>query len=370
MSQYFPKPFRISGGNINVKVDLLNCATKFDLKDVAHVDTSSFALKTNLASLKTEVDKLDIAKLVLAPVDLGKLSDVVKNYVVKNAVYDKLVAQVNNIDTSRFVLKTKYQKDKSELENKISGVIDLVKKTKLTEWENKIPDVNGLATKSALTAVENKLPNVSSLVKKTDYDTKISENEKKVTDHSHDKCITTLEFNTLATRAFNARLAQANLITKTDFDAKLTSLNKKTTSNKTKHLLVKKESKKLKTFDSSYFIDKSHFEEDGTLNYLVFQPMYRYFFKIDNTDYVLSWKSKGLPNEAIKPPTTSENSLAPALSYYCSKTRLKFTGSCLKQDKITYTHGKTVNVCVDYEFSFYDSNKSYPALKNFFSWCS
>ena len=71
--------------------------------------------------------------MVLAPVDLGKLSDVVKNYVVKNAVYDKLVAQVNNIDTSRFVLKTKYQKDKSELENKISGVIDLVKKTKLTE---------------------------------------------------------------------------------------------------------------------------------------------------------------------------------------------------------------------------------------------
>ena len=133
MSQYFPKPFRSFGGNINVKVDLLNYATKFDLKNVAHVDTSSFALKTNLASLKIEVDKLDIDKLVLVPVDLSKLSDAVKNYVVKNAVYDKLVAKVNNIDTSGFVLKTKYQTDKSELENKIPGAIDLVKKTKLTE---------------------------------------------------------------------------------------------------------------------------------------------------------------------------------------------------------------------------------------------
>ena len=79
MSQYFPKPFRSFGGNINVKVDLSNYATKTDLKNVTHVDTSSFALKTNLASLKTEVDKLDIEKLVPLPVDLSKLSDVVKN---------------------------------------------------------------------------------------------------------------------------------------------------------------------------------------------------------------------------------------------------------------------------------------------------
>ena len=108
MSPYFPKPFRSFGGNINVKVDLSNYATKTDLKNVTHVDTSSFALKTNLASLKTEVDKLDIDKLVPAPVDLSKLSDVLKNGVVKKAVCDKLVAKVNNIDASTFVLKTKY----------------------------------------------------------------------------------------------------------------------------------------------------------------------------------------------------------------------------------------------------------------------
>ena len=84
MSQQFPKPFRSFGGNINVKVDFSNYATKTDLKNVTHVDTSSFALKTNLANLKTEVDKLDIDKLAPVPADLSKLSDVVKNDVVKN----------------------------------------------------------------------------------------------------------------------------------------------------------------------------------------------------------------------------------------------------------------------------------------------
>ena len=212
MSQYFPKPFGRFGGNMNVKVDLANYATKTDLKNVTHVDTSSFARKTNLASLKTEVDKLDIDKLAPVPVDLSKLSDVVKNDVVKKTVYDKLVAKVNNIDTSDFVLKTKYQTDKTELEKKIPDVSNLVKKAKLTELENKIPDVSSLATKTALTAVENKIPDVSSLVKKTNYDTKISELEKKLTDHNHDKYITTPEFNTLATDVINARLAQANLI--------------------------------------------------------------------------------------------------------------------------------------------------------------
>ena len=96
-------------------------------------------------------------------------------------MYDKLSAKVNNIDTSTFVLKTKYQTDKTELEKKIPDVTDFVKKTKLTELENKIPDVSSLATKTALTAVENKIPDVSSLVKKTNYDTKISELEKKLT---------------------------------------------------------------------------------------------------------------------------------------------------------------------------------------------
>ena len=145
---------------------------------------------------------------------MSTLSDVVKNHVVKKTLYEKLAAKVNNIDTSDFVLKTKYQTDKTELEKKIPDVTDFVKKTKLTELENKIPDVSSLATKTALSAVENKVPSFSSLVKKADYDTKISELQKKLTDHNNDKYITTPEFNTLPASVFNARLAHANLITK------------------------------------------------------------------------------------------------------------------------------------------------------------
>ena len=169
MSQYFAKPYEPFDGDINVKVDLSNYATKADIKNIFHVDTSSFALKSNLAGLKTEVDELDIDRLVPIPVDLSKLSDVVKN-VVKKTVYDKLVAKVNSIDTSGFVLKTKYDTDKSELENKIPDTSGLVKKTdynaKITEIEGKIPSISGLATNAALTTVENKIPNISSLVKK------------------------------------------------------------------------------------------------------------------------------------------------------------------------------------------------------------
>ena len=103
MSQYFPKPFNSHfGDSIKVKIDLSNYATKTDIKNISHVDTSSFALKTNLASLKTEVAKLGIDKLAPVLVNFSKLSDVVKNEFVKKGVYDKLAAKVNNIDTSNF----------------------------------------------------------------------------------------------------------------------------------------------------------------------------------------------------------------------------------------------------------------------------
>ena len=144
MSQYFR----------NSNFSKSNYPAKKDFKSISHVHTSNFALKTNLANLKTEVDKLDIDKLVPVPVDLGKLSDLVKNGVGKKDVYDKLVAKVDIIATSVFVLKTKYHTDKSELDNKIPDTSGLPKKTdydsKITDIEGKTLDISGLATKTII----------------------------------------------------------------------------------------------------------------------------------------------------------------------------------------------------------------------------
>ena len=135
MSQYFPKPYKPFGGDINVKVDLSNYAAKTDLENVSHVDVSSFALKSNLANLKTKVDKIDIDKLTPVPNDLAKLSNVVKNDVIKKTEYNKLVTKVDNIDTTNFVQKAKHEKNRSDFEDKISNI------------DKKIPDVSGLVKK-------------------------------------------------------------------------------------------------------------------------------------------------------------------------------------------------------------------------------
>ena len=315
MSQYFPKPYEPFGRDINVTVDLSNYATKNDIKNITHVDASSFALKTNLANLKLEVDKLDVDKLTTVPVDLSKLSNIVKNDVVKKTVYDKLVAKVDNIDTSGLVKKTDYNTKITEIEDKIPDSSSFLKKTdyntKITEIEGKIPDISGLATKTALTTVENKIPSITVLVKKTDYNTKIIDIENILNNHNHDKYVATSEFNTLAAYVFNTRLAQANLITKTDFDAKLSSLNKKITANKTKHFLN------------------------------------------DNDLSVLSWQSKGLSNESI--------TVRKLLRY---EKKSKIIRSCLKQSRISYTHGKVVNIYIVYELGASSSNVNDPTLKN------
>ena len=180
------------------------------------------------------------------------------------------------------------------------------------------------------TAVENKIPSVSNLVNKTNYNTKITEIKNKLNNHNHGKYIDTSKFNKLTADVFNARIVRANLITKTEVDSKFSNLNRKITKNKTYHLSVQNELNKLKTFDSSYFIGKSHFEEDDVQNYLVFQPIHKYFkfVNINNEWYITSWKSKRLSEESIKPPVTSDNSLSSSINYYYNnKIRAKFTGS-------------------------------------------
>ena len=285
MSQYFSKPYEPFGGNINVRVDLSNYATEDDIKNIMHVDTSNFALKTNVANLKIEVDKLDIDKLAPVPTDLSKLSDVVKNDVVKKADYNTKISEIEDRipDTGGLVKKTGYNTKITETEDKIPDISNLATRTALTSVENKMPDISNLATKTALTTVENKIPDTNNLVKKSDYNTKISGTE-----------------------------------------------------NNTE---------KLQAYDLSYFRGEQYFDEgDGKQNYLVFLSMSKYF-KLNTIvgviDRVLSWQSKGLSNESSKPPTTSDNSLTPRLSYNGTKIRVQFTGSCLKQPKFTFTHKKS-----------------------------
>ena len=161
MSKFIP-PY--NSENIKVELDLSNYATKKDIKDITHIAASRFALKTNLAALKTEVDKIDTDKLKTVPDNLAKLSNVVKNDVVKKT----------DFSADDYVKRTKFSADTNalvlmkliKLIKKIPDVSDLIKKSALTAVENKIPDISCLATKSALAAVENKIPNVAIFVKK------------------------------------------------------------------------------------------------------------------------------------------------------------------------------------------------------------
>ena len=129
-----------------------------------------------------------------------------------------------------------------------------------------------------------------------------------------------------------------------------------------KLLRIKQKTSLLK-IDLSYFIGKSYFEEDGAQNYLVFQPIRRYFKIIRK--YISSWKSKGLSDETITPYATSDNSLTPLIDYYDSKVRVKFNKGCLKQsDNLAYDYGSRVNIYIVYELGASSSNDSDPTLKN------
>ena len=250
MSQYFP-PYRSSSNNIKVELDLANYATKDDVKNITHVDVSSYATKTNLAALKTEVDKIDIDKLKTVPDDLVKLSNVVKNEVVKKTAYSTLKNKVDAIDTSKFVSRTKFMTDTNSLDDKIDKVekkipdisrlatkssitrliteqedytdkvkkkipdiSGLVSKTELTAVENKIPDISGLATTSALTAVQNKIPDITSLIKKTNFDTKLKRVSDRVTNNKSKDILLDNELKKLKTRVGSSEKIKINDVQK------------------------------------------------------------------------------------------------------------------------------------------------------------
>ena len=149
---------------------------------------------------------------------------------------------------------------------------------------------------------------------------------------------------------------------------KCQALIEKKTTNKIKHLLVENELKKIKTFDSIYFRGKSHFEEECTQTYLVFQLIKRYFKEIvgaGNGSYIYYWKSKRLSDKRINSIKTSDYGITPYLSYYnTNKVRVKFDGGFLKQDQPTLFYGGTVNFYFFQEINDNLNVSSYSTLKN------
>ena len=180
MCQYYP-PYRCSSNNIKVELDLANYATKTDLNNITHVDVSSFASKTNLAALKTEVDKIDADKLKTTPTDLAKLTIAIEHDVVKKTDYNTKVTSIEGqiagltkntvdnladirklkaIDTNSFVTRTKFSADTNALDDKIDGV------------EKKLSDISGLATKTSL----------NSYLQTSTFNSKVAEVERKIKD--------------------------------------------------------------------------------------------------------------------------------------------------------------------------------------------
>ena len=157
------------------------------------------------------------------------------------------------------------------------------------------------------------------------------------------------------------------MITKTDFDGKLSGLNRKITKNKSKHLLVENELNKLRTFDSSYFRGKNYFDENGTQNYYIFQPISKYLkvAYVNDINYILSWKSRGLNDIKIESIKTNNYLLNPRIDNYdMSKIRIKFNGSFLSRFPLTILHGDIVNIYIVYEITSDYSSINYPTLEN------
>ena len=247
MSQYFP-PYNNSSENIKVELDLSNYATKKDIKDIAHVDTSSYAIKTNLAALKTEVDNIDTDKLKTVPNDLAKLSNIVKNDAVKKTDYNTLKSKVDGIDTSAFVTRTKFTADTNALDDKIDKVekkipvlTDFVTTARFNH-EKKL-----LATKTALATVENKIPDVSTLATKTNlssllpvstFNSKVTKLEGKVTtvDNKFSGFVKKTDYGNEITKIKNDYATNASLNSKlNDLKAQHFSTEVKNIDEKTKY---------------------------------------------------------------------------------------------------------------------------------------
>ena len=302
---------------------------------------------TKLSNLKSKVDKLDVNKLVSIPVNLNKLSDVVKNDVVEKDLYN---AKIKNIedkipDIIKLATITTLKVKVNEIKGEMSNFTNLASlNAKINNVKGETPSVTNLVTATtALTAVENEIPSVSNLIKKTDFNTKISEIENKIaTDHDHYKYITTQEFNKLTSENFTASLKQANLaskndtvnfVKKKDFDNKIkdvtsskNDLNKQSqnvkaisTKGLTKHLIT----------EFSILNGAKYFYSETFQNYLAFLLAKKCIKYFSGTTWIQSWKSNGMSEENIENITKSDSNFAPTFVDHHLLPDINFNEHCL-----------------------------------------
>ena len=346
MSQYF-QPYNNSSKNIKVELDLSNYATKDDVKNITHVDVSSYATKTNLAALKTEVDKIDIDKLKTVPDELAKLINVVKNEVAKKITYNTLKNKVDAIGTSKFVSRTKFTTDTNTLDDKIDKV------------EKKIPDISGLATKSSVTRliteqedytdkVKKKIPDISGLASKTE----LTAVENKIPD------ISGLAATSALTAVENKIPDITNLITKTEFDTKLKSVSDRVTNNKSKDILLDNELKKLKTrVDSSEKIKINDVQKEisfirGFISYTQNNNLV-YECKVGSMKFYISGILEWNPNDIYDNSNKNQlnavqntKNVGPNIKNTNGQLHVSFNGNYFEQDPITIPNNVINIYCV------------------------
>ena len=315
-SQYFPP--HGSTNNIKVELDLANYVTKDDVKNITHVDVSSFASKTNLAALKSEVDKIDVDKLKTTPTDLAKLTNAVENDLVKKTDYNTKVTSIENqiagvtkntldnlgditklkaVDTSNFVLKTKLASDVTTLENKIDTV------------DKKIPDISGLATKTSLTSYlqtatfNSKVTEVENKIKAADIvakSAKTKENTIRIDLTGYAKKVDVATDITAIKNDYvtNASLtSQLNDLKSQHIATEVTGIDNKTKKNDSDILALKN---KLKQKEDTINENERGLSFNRGLFYYLQQSHLVYECKVDsfnfNNEKILKWKSRGIFN--------------------------------------------------------------------------
>ena len=361
MSQYFP-PYNNSSENIIVELDLTNYATKDDVKNITHVDVSSFASKTNLAALKTEVDKIDEDKLKTTPTDLAKLTNAVENDLVKKTDYNTKVTSIESqiagvtkntldnladitelkaVDTSNFALKTKLASDVTTLDNKIDTV------------DKKIPDISELATKTSL----------NSYLQTATFNSKVTEVENKIKSADIIAKSVNTKANTIksdltgyakkADVATDITSIKSNYVTNASFSSQLNDLKSQHITDEVKKVEDKvNENKKEIIFVKGYFSYEYHSNlvYDCKLN----------SFKIYASSSILDWKPKNIYYPSNKNELSSNrniNNFYSSIKNISGELYVFFSGNYFVQDIINISNN-VINIYCAYKLDPIDFSRN------------